>query len=121
MASKPTAEKPPNKIVFEYRQTSNHRTVFVDGAVGGTNFQQQNMLRVSFYREFMPPLRETRPLLQTDEGSLKVGAPGQVDMSDEVNIVREIDTTLMLTARTARELSDWLAEQVDSIEQASRP
>ncbi len=121
MASKLSAGKPPNNIVFEYRQTGDHRTVFADGVVGGTNLRQKNMLRVSLYREFMPPLPESRPVLQADEGNLTVGAPGQDDIGDEINVVREIDTTLVLTAKTARELSDWLAQQVDSIEQLSKP
>ena len=107
----------PTKLAFEYRQASNHRAVYADGAIGGPVPQQPPMIRVALYREFPVYLPEVSELVDATEKSATIGRSIPQSHGDTINVVREIDTTLVITAKVARQLSVWLSEKADEIEE----
>ena len=112
--------KLPTKMVVDYRQATNHRAVYADGAVGGPIPQQPNMLRVALYRESIPFQQEALKLTPSGDNTFTASPVQHSEFSGELAIVREIDATLVLTSKVARELSVWLGNQVEEMEKATK-
>ncbi len=100
----------PADITFHYIKNPNFRAIHVDGAIGGIT--PSNNIHISLYSE-RPAIPQKITHQINPDGTLgdvlnKAGRDG---------IVREMDIDVILDISTARSLSQWLDEQIHTLEE----
>ena len=105
------------EFTFKYIFTYDYNPVFVNGAHGGVT--PRGELVVNFYQERAPlPNSITHEI--NPNGTM--GAETAVDPEDlNRSMVRFVNTGIVVTPQTARELHYWLGEkikEIDALEQA---
>ncbi|MCH8147620.1 MAG: hypothetical protein IH987_06435 [Planctomycetes bacterium] len=99
----------PTKISFEYLKSAYHRVVLVTGATGGPTPNAKLICMTTF--------NERLPIQKREEYELSDGKIGALKKSTARDaIVRECEVTLMFDVSTARSIRDWLAMNIQKIE-----
>lgn len=102
------------QIRFHYIKNNNFRVIHVDGAYGGLTPRGNIHMAVYSERNAIP--RETTFALK-DSGGL-VDKPKEVVSRD--GVVRELDADLMMDVKTAKEVHQWLGQQIAVIEKTKQ-
>ena len=107
-------EKP--KITFNYHFSENYNPIYVNGAYGGVG--PQGEIIVNFYLE-----RQGIPKSHTHEinkdGSLS-SEPKSVPRDPLSNIIRFIETGIILNLDGAKRIHAWLGQKIAEIENLSQ-
>lgn len=100
----------PSKVSFEYLKSSHHRVVLVTGATGGPTPSGKYICMTTF--------NERLPIQKREEYELRSdGKIGDLKNSTARDaIVRQCEVTLMFDVSTARSIRDWLAMNIQKIE-----
>ena len=108
------SEKP--KITFNYHFSENYNPVYVKGAYGGIG--PKGELIVNFFLE-----RQGIPKSHTHEinkdGSLNA-EPESVPKDPLTNVIRFIQTGIILNMDSAKHIHDWLEQKIDDLQNLTK-
>lgn len=108
-------QPPPEPLPINYMKSHDHRTITIDGVMGGIT--QRNMAQLNLYigRKVIPQ--------QTSLKVLDTDANGQITFTEEFNnpigkkgIVREIPVSVLLDKERLRSIAKWMEEKAEEIE-----
>jgi hypothetical protein len=104
----------PNTVAFEYIKSTDFRTVWADGAIGGVT--PAGFIHFAVYSE-RPPIPRRQEFQVTDEGAVgqKLGPEIPERRISRDAFVREMPIDIMVSAGVAESLAQWLMQQVESI------
>lgn len=92
-------------VAFRYARSRMHRSVHVDGAIGGINGRGQ--LNISLYSERVPLPEGTVATVDGDGNLVEEFLAEPLE-----TLLREVELTVILDLQTAEELHDWLSERI---------
>jgi hypothetical protein len=104
---------PQSAVKFHYIKGNFFRVIHADGAIGGTTPSRSIFLSLFSERGALPKVIEQA--INAD-GSLGV----EVGRETKDGVVREIEVGVMLNARAAKGIAEWLLKQAEILE-ASEP
>lgn len=96
----------PNTIKFHLIKGNLFRVIHADGAIGGLTPNRDVFVSLFSERAAIPQLIE-----QTLNADGSLGP--EIKRESKDGIVREVEIGIILNARTAKDLSEWLAKQVE--------
>ncbi|APO46804.1 hypothetical protein BS614_24010 [Paenibacillus xylanexedens] len=101
---------------FKYKFTEDYNPVYINGAQGGLSPNGEFV--INFYMERHPlPYSETRDL--NDDGTLSANVRFEPE-EHNLNIMRFIQTGIVMNKETAASIHSWLGNMLESLEQSNR-
>lgn len=104
-----------SKIKFIYKSVPGYNPCYVTGVYGGLNTGQ--LLVANFFLERLPEEHEEVFNLYPD-GSLGEKING-VNTDTPIEIIRYIESGIVMNIDTAKALRDWLTVQIDVVEKGN--
>jgi hypothetical protein len=104
----------PTTVAFEYIKSTDFRTVWADGAIGGVT--PSGLIHFAVYSE-RPPLPRRQEFQVTDDGEVgpRLGTEIAEKRISRDAIVREMPVDIMVSVNVAESLAQWLLQQVEAI------
>lgn len=99
----------PSRVNFDYIKSQYYRVIHMDGAIGSVT--PNGHIHMSLYSERLPIPRRTVFPLENDR--LGEENPNERIVRDAV--IREMDVDVIMTAETAKNLSDWLETKIKEV------
>ena len=105
--------KEPDKISFDYIKSNYFRVIRADGVHGGVT-PKINTIQMALFSERQPiPRRET---FKIEKGQLGK----RIDMEKRDAVIREVEVEVIMDIQTARSISEWLQQKIESAEKMSK-
>jgi len=107
----------PTSVKFKYLFADDYIPSYVNGAIGGIT--PQGEIVINFYLERFP-LPNTEIFEVTEEG--KLAEKKSVDPEDYArSLVRQVTHGVVLNLKTARQVHEWLRQQIEAAEMGGAP
>ncbi len=104
------------KITFNYHYSENYNPTYVNGAYGGVGPQGEIIVNFYFERQGIPK-SHTHEI--NEDGSLS-SKPKSVPGEPLSNIIRFIETGIILNLDSAKRIHAWLGQKIVELESISK-
>ncbi len=102
-----------DQINFKYLYSDDYNPIYVNGAYGGINPKGELVINFYFERHGLP---KSQSYELTEKGTLGEEIERKPD-DLSISMVRSVQTGIVLTLQSAKEIYNWLGEEIKKLEQ----